>query len=629
MSIAHDQLLNLHNINVKRQSPTKPYASDKELPIEIITDEDGVKEQLKYRIDATFGDDKNMSSILIGIVDDVMSATMVQQLMDTIFLLFRKCADIVRAWGVTKELYIGVIPLEGPGHCKYEIIEQNRIQITWDETKFSACSEGTVCEMLQCIRNDRRQPTPIEYVATHHAYLSLKAGSAVIYKPARCLGSPGFRPHTQTYMSLTDPGDGHILGTTRFHEWMEGAIIHVEHLERPRHLPRQSIESYRVPSLFNFAKVRLHVGPSAPTTYFVGRRLRDSGKFEEDFLKMVHIISASASAAFYNGGAECKVSMEGLTTRQAVLYMRALSAHTHRNRQSQFLSAAWNLNQTFVDDYDIDVPVELTDRMDIAHRAIDLTALGGFEKVTWDGASDTYPSKCIMYQLTFEEALTIVHEAHIRGLVTYFSAGFKFEEIKFAVFAGVDGIGIGGAQVLRFMDIASGMHGPYMEENIPRILKSRDDAASSTRGIGVCLLARLDTMYFEGSIDKDQDLSRQKLFDVLVKIDLLAINNIIETMCIVQSFEDEGNFPLMGTAKRLASAQNPYLKDSAISESEWGDFLTLLKTFIVDEDEEGLIDMYDGEPWLTYRRCYRENHSEHHQTVTRKASFGLHSKMNV
>jgi hypothetical protein len=98
--------------------------------------------------------------------------------------------------------------------------------------------------------------------------------------------------------------------------------------------------------------------------------------------------------------------------------------------------------------------------------SIEITVIGGFDKITWDGASDTYPSKCIMYQLTFEEALTIVHQAHLRGLITYFSAGFKFNEIQYAVYAGVDGIGIGGAQVLRYMDVETGMHGPYTEENI-------------------------------------------------------------------------------------------------------------------------------------------------------------------
>ena len=62
--------------------------------------------------------------------------------------------------------------------------------------------------------------------------------------------------------------------------------MHVEHLERPNHLPRENIESYRIPSIIDFARVRLHVGSSAPTTYFVGRAVKDSGNFHEDFLKV-------------------------------------------------------------------------------------------------------------------------------------------------------------------------------------------------------------------------------------------------------------------------------------------------------------------------------------------------------
>jgi hypothetical protein len=42
------------------------------------------------------------------------------------------------------------------------------------------------------------------------------------------LGTVGFRPHSQTYVSLTDPGQGHIFGTTRHSRWMTGAIVHNE-----------------------------------------------------------------------------------------------------------------------------------------------------------------------------------------------------------------------------------------------------------------------------------------------------------------------------------------------------------------------------------------------------------------
>jgi hypothetical protein len=46
------------------------------------------------------------------------------------------------------------------------------------------------------------------------------------------------------------------------------------------------IESYRVPSILDFARVRLHTGYESPNTYFVGRALKDSGTFDYDFVKV-------------------------------------------------------------------------------------------------------------------------------------------------------------------------------------------------------------------------------------------------------------------------------------------------------------------------------------------------------
>ena len=87
---------------------------------------------------------------------------------------------------------------------------------------------------------------------------------------------------------------------------MRGAIVHVERrfhqfsvhysplicrlafldLERPQNLARDMIESYRVPSIFDFARVRLHTGYESPNTYFVRRALKDSGTFGHDFVKV-------------------------------------------------------------------------------------------------------------------------------------------------------------------------------------------------------------------------------------------------------------------------------------------------------------------------------------------------------
>lgn len=73
--------------------------------------------------------------------------------------------------------------------------------------------------------------------AFHLGYQMLNQGQNP-FNPleARFLGTVGFRKDTQTYVSLTDPGDGHVFGTTRKSRWMRGAIVHVE--RKPRLLAR-------------------------------------------------------------------------------------------------------------------------------------------------------------------------------------------------------------------------------------------------------------------------------------------------------------------------------------------------------------------------------------------------------
>lgn len=57
-------------------------------------------------------------------------------------------------------------------------------------------------------------------------------------------------------------------------------------LERPEGTARSQIESYRIPSILEFARARLHTGYSAPNTYYVGRPLQDSGALKYDFIKV-------------------------------------------------------------------------------------------------------------------------------------------------------------------------------------------------------------------------------------------------------------------------------------------------------------------------------------------------------
>ncbi|XP_064607927.1 uncharacterized protein LOC135472382 [Liolophura sinensis] len=623
-----DTLLNLHNVKVKLDCKENKFKSERELPSVTSVNMSSIRALVDQRLKLIFPGENSKAAIFSDNCYNILNAERCENIFKTLLRLSARVDEIVKEWGVAEELFVGVVPQPND----YSLVEVeldntiNRITLKWNKNTLAADIVTAVSKLAEKLRHQKRQPTPAEYLAFQLAYCNINKGKSMNHEGFRGLGTPGFRPHTQTYMSLTDPGDGHVLGTTRFEDWMKGAIVHVEHLERPNHLPRENIESYRIPSLYDFTKVRLHVGPTAPTTYFVGRRVKDSGSFDEDFLKLVNITAASASAAFNQGAAECKVAMEGLSTSQAVRYMQALRGQVQRSRK-QFLSAAWNLNQTVLDDYKQEAPINLEERMDIATRAIEITSIGGFDKVTWDGASDTYPSKCIMYQLSFEEALTLVHEAHLRGLVTYFSAGFKFGEIKHAVYAGVDGIGIGGAQVLRFMDSETGMHGPYTEENIPRILANRDEAANSVRGRGVHLLARLDTMFFEGSITSDQNILRYELYTALLTRNESRLKALMAELSEVISLPDEGNSPITHVAKRLIESKSPLLSQQAESPEQWETFVETLTCLVDDQDEEELVEEYENEPWMTFRKKYREWQLKSHRRVTRQNSFTTQYKV--
>ncbi|KAG8702253.1 hypothetical protein FRC11_011598 [Ceratobasidium sp. 423] len=257
---------------------------------------------------------------------------------------------------------------------------------------------------------------------------------------------------------------------------------------------------------------------------------------------------------FRLGSAECKIAMGGLKASDMAAYMRALGGHTLKSYR-QCLSAAFNLNTPLIDDIR---GKYYTDSMKIARRAIKLAALGGFGKVTWDGASDSYPSVPLLQSegmpslLSLRNAKELVHLAHAAGLLTYFSAGFREEHIKITVYSGVDGIGgvtssvasryhlliiiignmigISGAQVLRSMDRETGMHGEYLESRIDKLIDERDTAAQNVFGRAAKLLARLNKIYYEGSITAPElgewnalcpELDQEKPDEISLEISLL------------------------------------------------------------------------------------------------------------
>lgn len=174
-------------------------------------------------------------------------------------------------------------------------------------------------------------------------------------------------------MSLTDPGAGHLDGTTLKASHLHGSIVHVEHLERGISRRREDLEPYRIPSPKTVSRMRLHAGSSAPTSTYIGRPMFD-GNMDDSMLKTARTFGAAASSLFTSGLAECKLSIESMTAIQAITFMRSMAAATQFDRTSQVLSAAFNINTLIVDDRSETVrqnggqPLVIRDRIEIGRH---------------------------------------------------------------------------------------------------------------------------------------------------------------------------------------------------------------------------------------------------------------------
>lgn len=136
----------------------------------------------------------------------------------------------------------------------------------------------------------------------------------------------------------------------------------------------------------------------------------------------------------------------------------------------------------------------------------------------------------------------------------------------------VDGIGIGGAQILRFMDKRTGNHGPFLPDNIHRILAIRDEAADSPAGRAARLLARLDRLHYEGTLTSADEPKRAALFEALRAGDLPGAERITNGLAPVLNAPADAVHPLLAWATRLLDAANPILAEQRIGASDWDQF---------------------------------------------------------
>ncbi|WNZ21576.1 hypothetical protein HJG54_00950 [Leptolyngbya sp. NK1-12] len=450
-----------------------------------------------------------------------------------------------------------------------------------------------ICILCRTLRTQKRQPTKNDFIAIqfHDALLQTRVP---IENPSRPLSMPGFGDY-QTYLSITDPGAGLIEACVAPNQ--RGIIWHMEHLEREQQ-DRCIIEPYRITAIDSVAKVLARVGSEASCTVYIGRPFFESGDFKAGLLKAVRLIAIACSALFMQGVAECKIAIENMTATQIIEFIQCVRGEVRRDSSAQILSAAFNLNTPILDDREKtqqnhQEPVWIKDPSKIALLAVELVKAGGFDKVTCDGASNSYPSSCVLEQLPFPNAVEFVHLAHEQGLLTYFSAGFRLHHLPTAVYTGVDGVGVGGAQILRLMDHSTGCHGPFLPGNIQELLRIRDEAANDWLGQSAALLARLDQMFFEGCITAPDNALRLKLFAAIRDRNEAACTALLDRLNPIRNMPPNREHYLIEWAKRLLNAETPLLAATQTPEA-WAAFVQMLQRGVKTHDLELLAQHLSG-----------------------------------
>jgi hypothetical protein len=420
----------------------------------------------------------------------------------------RLAADVFHITADARRIYLAV----DDGHLAQRSAQAEAVERDVTNVRFMA----SVGVLLEDLRERQRAPTNDESVAVALAYELLEQGVPVP-SAYQSLGIAGFRD-IQTYLSLADPGEGHIKVTSRELSLLRGVVVHVEHIDRDEEFDTELVEPYRLPAAIHAAKVRLHVGSHAPCTAFIGRPVFESQHVRRDLLKSVHMTASACTAMFRNGIADCKISIERMTTTEAIEFMRAVVGNVLRDRNRQFLSAAFRINFPIVDDRPETVarhgkPITVSDRMALAGLGIELTRAGGFDKIAWDGSSNEVPSIPILEQLPLARFVELAHRAHEAGLECYVSAGCVAGHMRSATLAAIDGVGIGTS--MHYLDAQTKRMGALRPDAILEALRVRDAAAGEPFSQCTRLLARLDRMYANGGLGEVEDEYRWHLFEAL------------------------------------------------------------------------------------------------------------------
>src|SRR5258708_39957874 len=120
-----------------------------------------------------------------------------------------------------------------------------------------------------------------------------------------------------------------------------------------------------------------------------------------------------------------------------------------------------------------------------------------------------------------------------------------------------------------------------------KITVARGNDANSVRGRGVHLLARLDQMFFEGSLSEAEFEVRETLHKALHDVNEDEIQRALtedEAAMAIIKLPDDGEHPWIGRARRLLRHKPPILRKGVEpgpeSERLWTGFLKGLKVLI-------------------------------------------------
>jgi hypothetical protein len=286
-----------------------------------------------------------------------------------------------------------------------------------------------------------------------------------VQPPARFAPIPrlGERRH-RTMLSLADPGSGHLAVTLADSTLLDGVVVHHEVITRcgANGAAGSGVGPYRMIDIRQNALLRLYAVDDVPVSVYGGRpnyqiptwhatpppRWTIARAFRFDPVTPIHVAAAAATAAFANGVADVKFYLGGLTASQAIDFMRGVRSAVDRDEIRQTLSSQFNLNVAVLDDRsssgDVTArPKRVKKPARIARLATELTAAGGWERVTIDNAWSNIPSTPVLEILGVDGLAAWVEHAHAVGLETYISGGMTASHVKDATRAGVDGVGIG------------------------------------------------------------------------------------------------------------------------------------------------------------------------------------------